>query len=146
MQKKLTELQAFNAVGRLLQMYFDKKPSGDLATILASMSFLQDKKTVDRGMWNIWIRSLDKVLKYKNLHDYNHLTILQSFFAMGLYLEDFLGTEDLDEYVEFLECNVRNARDKKPVDPILWQNWLQCVDEVLAVEDSREYFYLLPKD
>ena len=145
MQKKLTKLQAFNAVGRLLQMYFDQTPCGDLATILGSMSFLQDKKTVDRAMWNIWIRSLNQTLKHKNLRNYNYLTILQSFLAMGLYLEGFLGKEELDKPVEFLEHNVRNARNEKLVDPTLWKNWLQCVDEVLAVKDSRAYFYLLPK-
>ncbi len=146
MQKKLTKLQAFNTVGKLLQIYFDIKPSGDLATILGSMSFLRNKKTVDDGMWEIWNESLDKLLKYKNLRNYNYLTILQSFLAMGLYLEGFLGTEELDEAVEFIQQNIRLARDRKLVDPTLWKNWLQCVDEVLAVKDSREYFYLLPKD
>ncbi len=145
MKQKLTELQAFNAVGRLLQMYFDDKPSGDLATILGSMSFLRNKTTVDDAMWEIWHESLDELLKYKNLRDYNHLTILQSFLAIGLYLEGFLGTEDLDIDVEFLEYNVRQACMKQPVDPVLWKNWLQCIDEVLSVEDSRAYFYLLSK-
>jgi hypothetical protein len=146
MKKKLTKLQAFNAVGRLFQMYFDDKPSRDLATMLGSMSFLRNKKTVDDGMWEIWTESLDKYLRHKKLRDYNHLSILQSFLVMGIYLEGFLGTEDLDKNAEFLQQNIRNAREKKKVDQILWKRWLQCVDEVLSVQDSREYFYLLPKN
>ena len=41
MQKKLSKLQAFNAVAKLLQMYFDEKPSGDLVMMLSGMSFLK---------------------------------------------------------------------------------------------------------
>jgi len=145
MQKKLTELQAFNAVGRLLQIFFNKKRSGDLATVLGSMSFLQDKTTVDQLIWEIWKQSLDQILEFKKMRDYNHLTILQAFLAMGLYLEGFLGTTELDDAIVYLQQNIQLARDKKRIDPILWQNWLQCVDEVLAVKDSRMYFQLRPK-
>jgi len=84
-------------------------------------------------------------LKHKKLRDYNHLTLLQAFVAMGLYLEEYFGTTNLAKDIEFFVYNTQLARDEKRVDPILWQNWLKCVDEVLAVKDSRMYFHLLPK-
>ena len=144
--KKITKLQAFNAVGRLLQMYFDDKPSGSLATILGGMGFLDNKEVVDDGMWEIWNKSLNKILQHKNLRNYDHLSVLQAFLVMGSFLEGFFGTNDLDDDIDFLECNARKAFNKEVVDQALWKKWLQCVDEVLSVKDSRAYFYLLPKD
>jgi len=44
MKKKLTELQAYNAMAKLFQVYYDLDPSGDIGAILGSMSFLKDKK------------------------------------------------------------------------------------------------------
>ena len=146
MQKKLTKLQAFNAVGRLLQMYFDHKPSGDLATILSNMSFLNNNEMIDNIMWDIWINSLDRIFRHKNLRNYKKITLREAFLAMGVYLEDFFGFDDLDEDIIFLEQQIRIFREKKTIDPVLWKRWLQCVDEVLSVKDSRAYFYLLPKN
>jgi hypothetical protein len=43
MQKKLTELQGYNAMAKLFQIYYDLDPSGDIGDILSSMAFLKDK-------------------------------------------------------------------------------------------------------
>ena len=146
MKKKLTTLQAYNAMVKLFIIYYYLDPAGDIGVVIGCMSFLQNKKTVDSAMWEFWIECLDMILKHKNLRNYNHLTPLQAFLAIGLFLEGYFGTTNLLKDIEFLEQNIRLARDKKLVDPTLWKKWLQCVDEVLSVEDSRKYFYLLPKD
>lgn len=143
---KLTKLQAYNAMVKLFQIYYDLDPSGDLGIIIGCMSFLQDKKTVDTARWEIWGECLDSMLQHKNLRNYNHLTAWQAFLVVGLYLEEYFGTVDLARDIEFLEANIRLAADHKIIDTTLWKNWLQCVDEVLAVKDSRTYFRLLPKN
>ena len=145
MHKKLTKLQAYNAMVKLFIIYYYLDPLGDIGAVIGVMSFLKNKKTVDSAMWIIWSECLDEILEHKNLRNYNHLTSLQSFLAMGIFLEKYFGTINLLKDIEFLEDNARLARDKKRVDPVLWQHLLQCVDEVLAFKDSREYFYLLPK-
>lgn len=142
MKKKLTKLQAYNAMIKFLKIYYYLDPSGDIGVIIGVMSFLRDKTTVDSAMWEVWGESLDMLLKHKNLKNYNHLTILQSFLAMGLFLKDYFSTTDLAQDIKFLEYNIDLACNGKSVDQILWKNWLQCVDEVLAVKDSREYFKL----
>ncbi len=144
--KKLTQLQGFNVMTKLFQKYYDLDPSGDIGGILGSMAFLKNKKPIDRAMLKDWTGSLDSILKHKNLRDYNHLTPLQAFLAAGDFLEGFYGTTDISWEIKFIQENVRLARDKKTVDPTLWKNWLQCVDEVLAVEDSRMYFRLQRRD
>jgi hypothetical protein len=146
MNKKLTKLQGFNAITKLFQIYYDLDPSGDIGGILGSMAFLRDRRTTDESILEFWTECLDVILKHKNLRDYNHLTPLQVFLAAGDFLEGFYGITDISWEIKFIQQNVRLARDKKLVDPTLWKNWLQCVDEVLAVKDSRTYFRLRRRD
>ncbi len=144
MQKKITKLQAYNAMTKLLQIYFDNQPSSDLAMLLSGMSFLQNHKTVDLAMWEIWGECLERILHEKNLRNFNYLTFLEAFIVMGNFLEHILQYPE-DERIKKIEDNAILARDNNKIDTVLWQNWLRCVDEVLTVKDSREYFYLLPK-
>ena len=143
--KKINELQAFNAMAKLFQIYYDLDPSGDIGGILGSMAFLKNKKPIDKAMLKDWKECLDLFLKHKNLRNYNYITCLQAFLAMGEFLEGFFGTKNISWEIKLIQDSVRLARDHKKVDPVLWKNWLQCVDEVLAVKDSRDYFQLLPK-
>ena len=146
MKKKLTELQAYNAMAKLFQIYYDLDPSGDIGAILGSMAFLQDKKPMDAAMLQDWNNFIGKTLKHKNLRDYNHLTTLQAFLAMGLFLDYFYGINDISWEIKFIYDNVKLAAEHKKIDQVLWKNWLKCVDEVLSVKDSRMYFRLRPKD
>jgi len=138
--QKITELQAFNAMAKLFQVYYELDPSGDIGAILGSMAFLKDKKPMDAAMLKDWNKFLGTILKHKNLRDYNHLTSLEAFLAMGLFLNYFYGTIDNSWEITFLQDNVKLAAEKKSIDPALWNNWLKCVDKVLSVEDSRMYF------
>src|SRR3989339_625886 len=140
MQKKLTELQGYNAMAKLFQIYYDLDPFGDIGDILSSMAFLKDKKPMDGAMLQDWNKFLGIILKHKNLRNYNHITALQAFLAMGLFLNYFYGTDDNSWEIKFIQDNVKIAIDKKSIDSVLWNNWLKCIDEVLAVEDSRMYF------
>ncbi|MBV8661188.1 MAG: hypothetical protein JO129_03535 [Candidatus Dependentiae bacterium] len=110
------------------------------------MAFLKNKKPIDRAMLKDWTEYLDTILKHKNLRNYNHLTPFQVFLAVGLFLEGFYGTIDISWEIKFIQKNVKLAHEHKKIDPILWQNWLKCIDEVLSVKDSRMYFYLFPKN
>jgi len=140
MQNKITELQAYNAMAKLFQIYYDLDPSGDIGAILGSMAFLKDKKPMDSAMLQDWKKFLGTILKHKNLRNYNHLTALEAFLAMGLFFNYFFGTIGNSWEINFIQDNVKCALENKPIDPILWKNWLKSIDEVLAVKDSRMYF------
>lgn len=144
--KKLTKLQAYNAMVKLFKIYYYLDPSGDIGAIIGSMSFLQDKRTADEAMWEIWIECLDLILNHRKIYDYDYVTSWDAFRAIGPFLENFFGTTNLLKDIDFLLKNIQLAHNKKQVDSTLWKNWLQCVDEVLSVEDSREYFRLVPKN
>lgn len=145
MQKKLTKLQAYNAMSKLFKIYYKETKSDDLGSLLGSMSFISDKKTADIAMLEIWTESLDKIFNKKKLRHYNHLTILEAFLGMGQFLEEYCGKVDLELIIDFLEKNIQLAAQHKKVDPILWQYWLKCVDEVLSTQDSRYYLKIIAK-
>lgn len=42
--KKMTQLQAYNPMAKLFQIYYELDSSGDLCEILAVINFLEDKK------------------------------------------------------------------------------------------------------
>ena len=67
MEKKITQLQGFNAVSMLFDIYYVETLSDDLGGILGSMSFLSDGSTADQAMWEVWVEFLDKILEDKSL-------------------------------------------------------------------------------
>lgn len=79
--------------------------------------------------------------------NYKKVTGKQAFnkVAMGLYLEDFLGTDDIENDIIFLQYNIRNFSKNKPVDPLLLKEWQECIHEILTVKDSRAYFNISHK-
>ncbi len=86
------------------------------------MAFLQNKTTTDAAILKFWTECLDNILKSKNLRNYNHLTVFQSFLAIGPLLEDSYGTTDISWEIKFIQDNVINAVNQQPVDPVLWKN------------------------
>lgn len=140
MKKKLTQVQAFNAMSKLFDIYYKQTRSDDLGSILGSMSFVSEKRTADPAMWEIWIESLDKM----NLVGDDQLTILEAFLVVGYFLEEYFGITNLEHSIDFLEQNINPAANENNVDPLLWKNWLKCVDDVLSVKDARDYLKLWP--
>jgi len=118
-KKTLTKLQAYNTMSKLLIIYYDLYPADDIGIIGGSMSFLENKRTVDDAMWINWIKSLDLTVKHKKLRNYNHLTLLQSFLAMGIFLENYFGVNNLAKDIKFLKENIKLAAEHKKVDPLL---------------------------
>ncbi len=138
MKKILTQTQAFNAMSKLFNIYYKQTHSDDLGSILGSMSFVSEKRTADPAMWEIWVESLEK----KDLIQHDFLTVLEAFLVVGCFLEEYFGTTDLDYPIDFLELNINNAANKNDVNAILWTNWLNCIHDVLSVEDARDYLKL----
>jgi hypothetical protein len=145
MEKKLTKLQAYNATVKLFRIYYRLTDSDDLGGILGGMSFLQNNKTADSAMWEIWGECLEKIFPHKKIQNFKFLTRLEAFIAMGYFLEEYYGKVDVENITIFLENNAQLALDKKCIDKVLWQNWLSCVHEVLLANNSKYYLKILPK-
>ena len=142
MKKKITQLQGFNAMSMLFDIYYVETLSDDLGGILGSMSFLSDGSTADQAMWEVWVEFLDKILEEKCINDRDSFDPLYAFLAMRPFLEYFFGTDDLSKEVDFFIKNVNCADENTAIDPILLKIWMKCIDDVLFIEDSRDYLVL----
>jgi hypothetical protein len=63
MNKKLTELQAFNAMRKFLEGYYDRTHSDDLGVLLGELQLFPEGGTFDPAAWYDWIESVEEVLK-----------------------------------------------------------------------------------
>lgn len=141
MQKKLTKLQAFNAISKLFQIYYKQTSSDDYGTLLGAMSFIYTYRTADPAMLEIWTEALNKTFSFKRLRSYNYLSSLQVLKALPFFLEEFFGKNSFDD-INFIIKEIELILNKKVRNSIFWKNWSQCVDEVLSVKDSRDYLKL----
>ena len=144
---KLTSLQAFNAVFKLFEIYYNEKGSGSIRTSLGMRGFDQQSGNIsimlgtmnlDEGMWEIWIESINAILNEEVVKNHDHFTPLQVFKAIPLYLEGFYGTDFFDDIIS-LVLDLRLIIKDRSTDSILWKQWMQCVNDILSVEDSRYY-------
>jgi hypothetical protein len=62
---KLTELQAFNAMFKFLEGYYERTKSDDIGSLLGDLQLFPDGGTFDPAAWDDWIESVEEILKEK---------------------------------------------------------------------------------
>jgi|HubBroStandDraft_4_1064222.scaffolds.fasta_scaffold325676_1 hypothetical protein len=66
MEKKLTELEAFQAMIKFLDIYYQNTFSDDIGSLLGDMNldnFFKNGTTADPAAWEDWIECINAVLK-----------------------------------------------------------------------------------
>jgi len=63
MENKLTKLQAFNAMVKFLEGYYEKTKSDDIGSLLGDLQLFSDGGTFDPAAWDDWIESVTAILK-----------------------------------------------------------------------------------
>jgi len=63
--EKLTKLEAFLAMTKFLEGYYERTSSDDVGSLLGDMRILQDGNSADSAAWEDWIDSVQEVLKNK---------------------------------------------------------------------------------
>ncbi len=61
--KHLTEVQAFNAMIKFLELYYERTLSDDIGSLLGDLQFLKDGKTADPAAWQDWSNCICEVLE-----------------------------------------------------------------------------------
>jgi hypothetical protein len=61
----LTELEAFKAMVRFLESYYQRTESDDIGSLLGDLQLLQDGGTADPAAWQDWILAINAVIKSK---------------------------------------------------------------------------------
>ena len=69
MKKKLTKLEAFQAMVKFLEKYYQLTKSDDIGALLGGMdrSFWNNGKTFDPALWDDWVECVDNVLKEQKI-------------------------------------------------------------------------------
>lgn len=129
MEKKLTKLQAYNAMIKFLEIYFVQSNSGDLGSLLGGMDFLVDGSTADSAAWEDWIDSVNAILKKNN----EWLTQLQAFNAMREFLKIYHDQTHSNDVGSILSDSAI-LPNGNTVNPVAWTNWMKCIDAVLREE------------
>ncbi len=65
MNHKLTEFEAFKAMRKYLESYYERTSSDDIACILSDTLFSSEGETADPTAWQDWIEAVEKTLKEK---------------------------------------------------------------------------------
>ncbi|MDR3550964.1 MAG: hypothetical protein P4L31_06130 [Candidatus Babeliales bacterium] len=132
--EKLTNLQAFNAMEKFLEIYYEQTHSDDAGSLLGEMSFLLDGSTADPATWGDWTDSIDAVLNKtskinkKNMDE--KLTKIQAYNAMAKFLENYYNQTHSDD-IGTLLSGMDFLSNGKTVEPVAWENWIKCVDATL---------------
>lgn len=61
-QPILSSSEAFAAMHRFLEMYWERGQSEEIAMLLGSMTILDDGKCADPALWNDWTTAIREIL------------------------------------------------------------------------------------
>lgn len=132
METKLTKLQSYNAMIKLLDIYYEQTQSDDLGSLLSAMHFLIDGSTADSALWEDWLDSIQAVTTKEE-----NLTKLQAYKAMIKFLEiyySFTKSEDTKSLLNKMEL----IPTENSADPVLWANWVECIDATLEEPENHK--------
>jgi hypothetical protein len=65
METILTKIQAFNAMRKFLEMYYERTSSDDVGSLLGDLQMLRDGHTADPAAWHDWMKAIDNATQKK---------------------------------------------------------------------------------
>jgi len=145
MERRLTELQAYNAMVKFLDEYYEETAADFVDLMRGVMSFLPDGGTIHRTCWIDWNVVVKKVLQEQNGEKHLDkilgisLTESQAFNAMVKFLKNYYERgPDPDIIVFFDYLNL--LPDGNSSSPVIRERWKTCVDNALKEKPGiRDY-------
>ncbi len=148
MERRLTELQAFNAMVKFLDEYYEETTSDFMGGLVTSLYFTADGGTADPAFWIEWGDAVKKILQKQTSEKHVDevlgisVTESQAFKAMVQFFKDYYerGPEpDITIFFDYL----RLLPDNNSSSPTIRKKWKQYVDAVLKEKPgTRKYLFL----
>jgi hypothetical protein len=130
MGSKLTTLQAFNAIVKFLDDYYNKTGSDDIGSLLGDMSFFSDGSTADEAIWQDWMDAIGTD---------QPVTKLEAYDAAIKFLEYYCNNTSSDDIRSLLN-SMHLGNKETAVHSAILNLWTQCVDKTLdEPENLRNY-------
>jgi len=148
MEKKLTELQAFNAMVKFLEEYYKETASDFMGGLISSLFFLPDGGTADPAFWSEWDDAVKNILQEQNSEKYEDeflgisVTELQAFRAMVQFFKDYYergpepGITIFFDYLHLLPDDNSGSFTIK-------EKWKTCVDSSLKEKPGIRRYLIL---
>jgi len=146
MERRLTELQAFNTMTKFLDEYYEATVSDFMGGLITSLYFTADGGTADPAFWIDWNRAVKKILYEQNSKKYIDeilgisVTEQQAFKAMvQLFRNYFEPNPDDPNSIMFVDY-LHLLPDGNSSNFTIREKWKICVDDVLKEKPGiREY-------
>jgi len=148
MKRRLTELQAFNAMVKFLNEYCKEIACDFMDGLISSLYFLSDGGTADPAFWIEWNDAIKKVLQEQNSEKHKDeilgisVTESQAFETMVQFFKDYYergpepGVMTFFDYLHLLS-------DGNSGSPTIREQWKQCIDSALKEKPgTRKYLVL----
>jgi hypothetical protein len=124
MQTTLINLQAFKAMRRYLEDYYDQTAADDVGLLLSGTQLFEDGETWDPVFWEDW-----EII----IGSQENLTFLQAFITMQKFLGDYakeVSSKDIKQLLESMELMPQGGTR----NPERWEKWLRACDVELKNE------------
>jgi len=150
MEKRLTKLQAFNAMVKFLDEYYEKTASDFMGGVLGCLSFTVDGSIVDAAFWEDWSIVIKKILREQNNKKRLNetlgisLTEPQAFKAMvQLFRNYFEPDPDDPAAITFFNYLHLSPGGNSSGSSTIKEQWKQCIDNALKEKPGIRKYRIL---
>ena len=150
MEKRLTELQAFNAMVKFLEEYYKKTSSDFMGGLLGGLLFTVDGGTADPAFWEDWGIAIKKILQKQNNQKHideilgMSVTKLQAFDAMAQFFRNYFEPNpDSPDAIMFFDYLHLLSDDNGSDSPTIRKKWKTRVDSALKKKPGTRKYLIL---
>ena len=151
MERRLTKLQAFNAMVKFLDEYYKKTTSDFMGGLISSLYFTVDGGTADPAFWSEWDDAIKKVLQKQNSEKYVDevlgisVTKSQAFKTMVQFFKDYYERGPEPGIMIFFDY-LHLLPDDNSGNFIIREKWKTCVDSTLKKKPGVREYLILGRD
>lgn len=145
MNDYLTKLEAFNAMQKFLDDYYNRTSSDDVASLCGDLMLFEDGTTADAAAWHDWTRAINHIFENnknkKELKEHD-LTKTEAFNAVRKFLEGYHERTSSDDIASLLG-NMQILQNGKTANPITWNNWIDAINYAKDANNKEKFYFTL---
>ncbi len=127
MKNELTKLEAFKAMTKFLEKWYELTKSDDIGSLLGGIdiNFWCNGKPFDPALWGDWLDAINVVFNKK---DVDILTVEEAFEVVTKFLEKL--------YVYPIPDDIQSLLSGMGTDPAFYEDWKKSIFETLKSRNN----------